>query len=756
MQSKNLITFFLLSFAVLVGWSYLHNQIWPPKPREKQPILTTENAPVYDYTRLTLAPLSAGQGLDTAYRVATEVALLNKSSFQPKPPPVKPSPEQPRPVVAAPKIEPVEIGGDGFRLKARLTPKGAGVEQVILNDFEQADWYGLAEKDADGKPKKLELIQDHANARTPSHVLYHYGVKEDPEHPEPELGELVWHLVSKKDGAHDQEHEVVFSAQVPKRDIVITKTYTLKPEDYHIGLAIKLERTAEAGAEPETFRYQLTGAHGVRMEGVWYTTTYRNSLIGLEDVKGGIERDLQLSQKIGFQAGGQKVDRQSDPNDPKKDLFIRYAGVATQYFASMIVVDNKQDKGTVPNFLAWARPTVEGEPDPQKQFLDDITVRVVSDKITLEPGKTVVHKYLLYNGPVKVRLLGHLEGTKEVPDDLVERYLHTLHLDSLTDYHSPGPLGSFANSIGFTRLVVACTNIMHGLLYYLHKFIMPWSYGISIILLTVVVRGLMFPLSRKQSMASARMQEKMQKLNKELAPEIKKLEEKFKDDPGQLRLAKHELYMKHGVNPAAMLSSCWLMFAQLPIFLGLYYALQESINFRLQPFLWINNLAAPDMLFSWGQNIPWISQPHYLGSVFYLGPFFNLLPIIWVALMLIQQKTMMPATAEMDDQVKMQMKMMKYMMLVFFFFFYKVPAGLCIYWIGSILWSLGERRLLPKKNQPTGGDAAPAVASRKESGPPPSPRSKQRKVKGAKGERNGAKQRLSDWWAEVLKQAKKK
>jgi YidC/Oxa1 family membrane protein insertase len=528
---------------------------------------------------------------------------------------------------------------------------------------------------------------------------------------------------------------------------VITKTFTLKPEDYHIGLAIKIEYTGTEGAE--TFRYQLAGAHGLRMEGVWYTTVYRNSVIGLETAKGNIDpRDLQLSRTIGFQGGGQKVERQND-------AFIRYAGVATQYFASMIVVDTKQEKGIEPNFLAWARPTVESQPYPNKPFLDDITVRVISDKLTLEPGKPKVHKYVLYNGPAKVRLLGQLKGPIQVPSAIVERYEKTLHLGTLTDYHAPGLLGDIASAIGFTAVLVACTNIMHSLLWLLHTYIMPWSYGVAIILLTIVVRGLMFPLSRKQSVASARMQEKMQQVNKELAPEIKKLEEKFKDDPWQLRQAKHELYMKHGVNPAAMLSSCWLMFAQLPIFLGLYYALQESINFRLQPFLWIRNLAAPDMLIKWGENIPYISQREYLGTFLYLGPFFNLLPIIWVALMLIQQKTMMPATAEMDDQVKMQMKMMKYMMLVFFFFFYKVPAGLCVYWIGSILWSLSERKLLPKK-KPAASDTVHAAAGRKDTSPPPAARAKQRKGKGSKGESNGAKQKLSDWWAEVLKQAKKK
>src|SRR5262249_60738730 len=95
---------------------------------------------------------------------------------------------------------------------------------------------------------------------------------------------------------------------------------------------------------------------------------------------------------------------------------------------------------------------------------------------------------------------------------------------------------------------------------------------------------------------------------------------------------------------------------------------------------------------------------------------------LWLALMLLQQKLMTPPPA--DEQQAMQQKMMKYMMIPFFFFFYKVPAGLCVYWIGSILWSLSERKFLPKR-QPAG--AAPAATdSRKGAGgtPPARPKSK--------------------------------
>lgn len=187
-----------------------------------------------------------------------------------------------------------------------------------------------------------------------------------------------------------------------------------------------------------------------------------------------------------------------------------------------------------------------------------------------------------------------------------------------------------------------------------------------------------------------------------------------------------------------------MVFAQMPIFLGLYYALQESIHFRLASFLWIPNLAAPDMLFKWGENIPIISQ--------FLGPYFNILPIISVTLMLVQQKLMTPPPR--DDQEAMQQKMMKYMMIFFGYMFYTVAAGLCVYFIATNLWGLTERKLLPKR--PKSGSVAPVVNGRKSSTLPPPPRTKAKAPKVAKGQKNGTIQKVSDWWQEVLKQAKKK
>ena len=190
------------------------------------------------------------------------------------------------------------------------------------------------------------------------------------------------------------------------------------------------------------------------------------------------------------------------------------------------------------------------------------------------------------------------------------------------------------------------------------------------------------------------------------------------------------------------------MLLQMPVFLGLYYCLQESIHFRLAPFLWINSLTCPDMLFGWSQRIPFISRVEDYGSFLYLGPYFNLLPVIAVALMIVQQKMLTPPPA--DEQQAMQQKMMKYMMVFFGLMFYKVAAGLCVYFIVSSLWGMAERKLLPKA-KPAG---TPAAAGKGGDGRKPRPG--RAKSGSPKPNGDGVLQKVKEWWAEVLKEAKKK
>jgi YidC/Oxa1 family membrane protein insertase len=272
----------------------------------------------------------------------------------------------------------------------------------------------------------------------------------------------------------------------------------------------------------------------------------------------------------------------------------------------------------------------------------------------------------------------------------------------------------------------------------------------------------MFPISRKQALTSIRMQA--------LAPELKKLQEKHKGDRQALGAATMQLYRENGVNP---FGTCWFLLLQMPVFMGLYFCLQESIYFRLAGAwpTWVENLAAPDMMISWSEKIPWISDRDNYGGWFYLGPYFNLLPVIAVALMIVQQKMMTPPPQ--DEQQEMQQKVMKYMMVFFGLLFYKVAAGLCLYFIASSVWGFAERRLLPKKKlavaAPAGAAVSAPVAAAPTSVPAP-PDGKGRGRKQGRGKKQEVsvpvaestsvwgrfRRRVGAWWEEMQKRADKK
>jgi YidC/Oxa1 family membrane protein insertase len=742
-QQRNVILFFILSALIFLGWT-----LWfQPKPAPRKPDAQPEPASVAEkpssaetWVRLSntgragvvATRLSAISGLGAGLPSIAEAALAAREPWPEKP---KPRPE----VAQAPRapLRTFMLGHPSWPIRAKLTSQGAAIEQLLLNRYEKANAFGQP------VPETMELIPDNPENPNLSYLLYLYR---DPgkEHPLPDLGETNWQVDDKgtvhqtADDMADVISQVVFYTDVPQQGLRISKIFRLAPGQYHVQLEVRIENRK---ADPQVVRYQIAGAIGLPIEGEWYTSIFRNAMIGWLDGRNNARRQMEDAREVSVHAGGNAVERPADANSGFR---IQWAGTTIQYFASVLVVDNEQENQS---FLERARATIERQPNPKKPFLDDITMRTITVPLKLDatgkPGSTVVHKYLLYNGPLKVRLLSHFRGDMAIDPALVERYEFTLNLNTLTDYHSSSWAGEFASKIFWTDLLIYCTNLMHWLLDALHRFVMPWSYGLCIILLTVIVRGAMFPISRRQALMSIRMQE--------LAPELNKLKEKHKNDPQAMGRAQWELYGRHGVNP---LGGCLPLLLQMPVFMGLYYCLQESIHFRLEPLpilgsYWIQNLAAPDMLIPWSERIPVISTPDAQGSFLYLGPFFNLLPVAAVALMMVSTALMTPPPA--DEQQAMQQKMMKYMMIFFGLMFYKMPAGLCLYFIASSLWGIAERKLLPKKKAAlatAGGPAPPSGGAR----------SARARSRGPRSTTNGDGmfQKLKDWWQEVLRQAEKR
>jgi YidC/Oxa1 family membrane protein insertase len=194
------------------------------------------------------------------------------------------------------------------------------------------------------------------------------------------------------------------------------------------------------------------------------------------------------------------------------------------------------------------------------------------------------------------------------------------------------------------------------------------NYGIDIILLTILIKIVFYPLSLK----SYKSMKEMQKLQ----PIIAKIKEKYKNDKEKLNKEMMDVYRTHKINP---LGGCLPMAIQIPFFIALYKVLGSAIEFRHAPFmLWINDLSAPEYLYN--LTIAGFTLP------------LRLLPLIMGITMVIQQK--MTPSASMDP---MQEKMMLLMPVVFTFIFWGFPAGLVLYWLVNNVISIGQQYYINKQ-----------------------------------------------------------
>lgn len=208
------------------------------------------------------------------------------------------------------------------------------------------------------------------------------------------------------------------------------------------------------------------------------------------------------------------------------------------------------------------------------------------------------------------------------------------------------------------------------------------SWGISIILLTMALRAMMYPLNAW----SIRSTMKMQKIS----PKLTALQERHKKDPKKAQLEMMSLYKEHGVNP---LGGCFPLLIQMPFLIGMFDLLKSTFELRGASFIpgWITNLTAPDVIFSW-------STPLWL-----IGNSFHLLPVLLGAVMFLQQR-MSAATPKnpkaMTDQQKQQKMMGNIMVVVFTVLFYNFPSGLNLYWLSSMLLAILQQWWMTKKSSP--------------------------------------------------------
>ena len=330
---------------------------------------------------------------------------------------------------------------------------------------------------------------------------------------------------------------------------------------------------------------------------------------------------------------------------------LRYGGVMSRFFATILSNTASPDE---PGKVWASRFLIDHSKDEFAEVsgaASDYAVEaaVGLPPVDLAPGASVTKKYELYLGPKEYGRLRDTEGQR-----------------------------SFVMFYGwFTPISKLLTNIMN----WMHSLSGNW--GVAIIFMTLLIRVVIWPLQAKSQYAMKRMGL--------LAPLMKEMQEKHKDDPAKQQQEMMKLYRDYGVNP---LGGCLPMFLQIPIFFGFFKVLQNAAELRGQDFLWVTDLSMPDTVTQW------------------LGFDVNPLPIVMGVTMFLQMKvTPQPATVD-----KMQQRILMLMPFMFLFFCYSFASALALYWTTQNIFSIFQTWIM-KLYMPE--PKLEKVAPKPKMGPPP-------------------------------------
>jgi YidC/Oxa1 family membrane protein insertase len=393
--------------------------------------------------------------------------------------------------------------------------------------------------------------------------------------------------------------------------------------------------TLRRGDRPRDLIYEYTSPEGMEIETrfLFHADTYKIDLSVM--IKNESERMIDdhlslnlarfpLETKKSYRAFegmalllGNKLE-EVKVNKLKDRLFsgqISWTAYEEPYFM-IAVIDEKNDTGT-------AKSTIL--PD------GEIAISYLTPSLNLSPAEQTTENFILYLGPRDLYVLKTLNRKLE-------------------------------KAVNFGWFDIIAKPLLLTLRFF-NRYVS--NYGISIMLLTILIKILFWPLTHKSYQSMKEM--------RKLQPIMAKIREKYKGDKQEMNRQLMSLYKTYKINP---MGGCLPMVIQIPVFFALFRVLPNSIELRHAPFvLWINDLSAPDRLFSFPFQIPLMAPPYGI----------PVLTLIMGASMYVQQK-MTPTTGD-----PAQAKMMMLLPLVFTFFFINFPSGLVLYWLVNNILSIAQQ-----------------------------------------------------------------
>lgn len=322
---------------------------------------------------------------------------------------------------------------------------------------------------------------------------------------------------------------------------------------------------------------------------------------------------------------------------------IKWAAMESKFFSAIIMPEQPDDAAKQNKyFFRSLIPT--NHQVPLKDFTPAMTLELSTARVDLPPNGSESFSYQVYVGPKKYGIL--------------KKAVKGGEMQSLM----------FHDSYGFMRAIYLFLTDILNWFYSLVK-----NYGLAVIMLTILVRLVVWPLTQK----GMKIQQKSMAEMARVKPYIDEINEKYKDDPQEKQRRTWEVYKEHGISPFASLRGCLPMLLQLPVFFGLYRVCNDTIDLYGAQFLWIKDLSQADHLFHFGQNFP----------IEYL----NILPLTMALTQFIATWISMRKSSNMDP---MQKNMMYFMPLMFVFLLYNLPAGLMIYWNISNIWQIFQTMII--------------------------------------------------------------
>lgn len=312
---------------------------------------------------------------------------------------------------------------------------------------------------------------------------------------------------------------------------------------------------------------------------------------------------------------------------------VDWVAAKNKYFVQILTPEGGADDAVVRALREVAdAERLDPRAGPKAAVPSTVSVAVVLPEFTLKGGEQLVRNSQYYIGPKKYSELS----------------LYGMHQVNVMEFGMWAPIG---------KLLLKIMNWIHDVLW-------PHNYGIAIILLTIIIRIVFWPITHKSTESMKRMQA--------IQPLMKEIREKYKDNQQKQQQELMNLYKEHKVNP---LGGCLPMLIQIPVFIALFVVLRSAIELRFAPFLWVRDLSQPENLLAGVLPIP-----------------LNILPIVMAVTMVWQQK-LTPGTGDPNQQ-----KMMMFMPVMMLVMFYNFAAGLTLYWTTNQCLMIVQQLIMHRKS----------------------------------------------------------